>query len=58
MIFGRFEVFLHDHHLEATAWGEKVQPEKHVPTVELKGLRIQSYELSTLKLISGWLNAW
>ena len=37
MVFGRFEVILSDHHLEATAWGEQVQTEKHTPAVEVKG---------------------
>ena len=37
MVFSRFEVIFSDHHLEATAWGEKVDRQKHEPAVEVKG---------------------
>ena len=37
MLFGRFEVSLDDHRLQATAWGEPVDPERHQPAVEIKG---------------------
>jgi tRNA nucleotidyltransferase (CCA-adding enzyme) len=37
MIFGRVEVQLTDHRLEATAWGEPVLVAKHQPAVEVKG---------------------
>jgi tRNA nucleotidyltransferase (CCA-adding enzyme) len=36
-LFGRFEVKLHDHRLEATAWGEPVDRGRHRPAVEIKG---------------------
>jgi SHS2 domain-containing protein len=36
-LFGRFEVRLHDHRLEATAWGEPLDRERHRPAVEIKG---------------------
>jgi SHS2 domain-containing protein len=36
-LFGRFEVALHDHRLEATAWGEPVDRGRHRPAVEVKG---------------------
>jgi tRNA nucleotidyltransferase (CCA-adding enzyme) len=36
-LFGRFEVRLHDHHLEATAWGEPLDRVRHRPAVEIKG---------------------
>lgn len=37
MLFSRFEVKLDGQNLNATAWGETVDPEKHQPAVEIKG---------------------
>ena len=37
MLFRRFAVSLHDHALEARAWGEPVDRERHRPAVEVKG---------------------
>jgi tRNA nucleotidyltransferase (CCA-adding enzyme) len=37
MLFGRFEVKLDGPRLYGTAWGEKVNREKHEPAVEVKG---------------------
>ncbi len=37
MVFCRFKVVLNDHHLKGAAWGEKVDPRKHEPAVEVKG---------------------
>jgi tRNA nucleotidyltransferase (CCA-adding enzyme) len=37
MLFGRFAVAVVGHRLEATAWGEAVDPERHRPAVEIKG---------------------
>ncbi|HSE57693.1 MAG TPA: archease [Nitrospiraceae bacterium] len=37
MLFSRFEVRLSDHRLEATLWGEPVDPARHSPAVEVKG---------------------
>jgi tRNA nucleotidyltransferase (CCA-adding enzyme) len=37
VVFGRFEVKLHDHRLEATAWGEPLDRGRHSPKVEVKG---------------------
>lgn len=37
MLFGRFEVRLHDHVLEAGAWGEALDVARHQPAVEVKG---------------------
>lgn len=36
-VFGRFEVKLTDHRLEAAAWGEPLDRERHGPAVEIKG---------------------
>ncbi|HEX8011505.1 MAG TPA: archease [Casimicrobiaceae bacterium] len=36
-LFGRFEVKLDDHRLQATAWGELLDRERHRPAVEVKG---------------------
>ena len=37
MLFGRFEVHINDHSLQATAWGEPVEVARHRPAVEVKG---------------------
>lgn len=37
MLFGRFAVSLHDHALEAEAWGEPLDRSRHQPAVEVKG---------------------
>ena len=37
MLFGRFAVSLQDGRLQATAWGEAVDPARHAPAVEIKG---------------------
>jgi len=37
MLFGRFEVHLKNHSLQATAWGEPVEVTRHRPAVEVKG---------------------
>lgn len=37
MLFSRFAVRVHSHSLQATAWGEQVDPVRHQPAVEVKG---------------------
>jgi tRNA nucleotidyltransferase (CCA-adding enzyme) len=37
MLFGRFEVYINQQHLHATAWGEGVDVARHQPAVEVKG---------------------
>jgi SHS2 domain-containing protein len=38
MLFTRFEVSIDgERHLHATAWGERVDPRRHEPAVEVKG---------------------
>jgi tRNA nucleotidyltransferase (CCA-adding enzyme) len=37
MLFGRFDVQILDHHLQAQLIGEKVDQGKHQPAVEIKG---------------------
>ena len=37
MLFGRFEVLIHDLRLTGKAWGEQVDVGKHMPAVEVKG---------------------
>jgi tRNA nucleotidyltransferase (CCA-adding enzyme) len=37
LLFARFEVHIAEHHLRANAWGERVDPCKHQPAVEVKG---------------------
>jgi tRNA nucleotidyltransferase (CCA-adding enzyme) len=42
LLFGRFEVRLSDHCLEARAWGERVDVTRHAPAVEVKGATLTS----------------
>ncbi|HKE42479.1 MAG TPA: archease [Casimicrobiaceae bacterium] len=37
MLFGRFDVDISDHRLDAIAWGEAVDRQRHHPAVEVKG---------------------
>ncbi|MGH7218698.1 MAG: archease [Nitrospiraceae bacterium] len=37
MLFGRFEVHINGHSLQATAWGEPIEVTRHRPAVEVKG---------------------
>ncbi len=37
MLFGRFAARIEDGRLEATAWGEPMDPVRHAPAVEVKG---------------------
>ncbi|QSR85845.1 archease [Methylacidimicrobium sp. B4] len=37
MLFSRFLVALYEDRLEAEAWGEPIDPERHEPAVEVKG---------------------
>lgn len=37
MLFSRFEVRLGGGRLKATAWGERIEPARHQPAVEVKG---------------------
>jgi SHS2 domain-containing protein len=37
MLFGRFEVHVTGTCLDATAWGEALDPDRHQPAVEVKG---------------------
>jgi SHS2 domain-containing protein len=37
MLFGKVEVHLAKEHLKASLWGERVDPARHRPAVEVKG---------------------
>ena len=37
LLFGRFEVHIVGHQLDATAWGESIEVARHKPAVEIKG---------------------
>lgn len=37
MLFGRFDVKISDHHLQAQVWGEAIDVARHQPVVEVKG---------------------
>jgi len=54
MLFSRFEVHCGDNSLQARAWGEKVDVEKHEPAVEVKGATYTGLEVSQDEA-GGWL---
>ncbi len=54
MLFGRFEVVIDKDELNAKAWGEKANPQKHRTAVEVKGATYT--ELSVVQDTSGqWI---
>ncbi|MCS6877403.1 MAG: archease [Geminicoccaceae bacterium] len=54
MLFGRFAVRIAGDRLEATAWGEPIDPLRHQPAVEVKGATMT--ELAVRRLPDGsWL---
>lgn len=52
MLFGDFSVELGEGRLQATAWGERVDPERHEPAVEIKGATMT--ELRVVTVPGGW----
>lgn len=46
MLFSRFSVRLDGAHLEATAWGEAVDRDRHHPAVEVKGATYTSLRVA------------
>jgi SHS2 domain-containing protein len=46
MLFGRFEVRIEGHRLSARLHGERVDPQKHQPAVEIKGATFTELEVS------------
>lgn len=53
LLFGRFEVKVRDDGLTGTAWGEPVDPERHVLLHEVKA--ITYHELKVVPTDDGWL---
>lgn len=53
MLFRRFEVSVGDHGLLGTAWGEPLDPERHVLSHEVKA--ITYHELKVEQTPDGWL---
>ena len=48
MLFSRFEVEINDGRLNATAWGEPVDPARHQPAVEVKGATYHALRVGQL----------
>jgi len=55
MLFSRFEVLIDDRRLTATAWGERVDVERHSPAAEVKGATLS--ELAVEEDQDGWWRA-
>ena len=53
MLFGRFEVHVRNDGLTATAWGEPLDPARHVLSHEVKA--ITYHELKVERTADGWL---
>ena len=45
LLFSRYEVQLEDHRLRATLYGEKLDRQRHQPTVEIKGATYTALEV-------------
>jgi tRNA nucleotidyltransferase (CCA-adding enzyme) len=49
MLFSAFVVEIKDSHLQATAWGEPVDPARHEPAVEVKGATYTALRVGQLE---------
>jgi tRNA nucleotidyltransferase (CCA-adding enzyme) len=54
MLFSRFDVHIDDRWLNATAWGEPVDIDRHEPAVEPKGATFTALSVQPLPAGSGW----
>ena len=45
MLFGRFEVEIHEHRLHGRAYGEAIDVQRHEPAVEIKGATYTALEV-------------
>ena len=52
LIFGRFQVSLRDSLMEATAWGEPLDPDIHTVKTEIKA--VTYHQLEVVKTDRGW----
>lgn len=48
MLFCAFDVHILGHHLHATAWGERIDPARHQPAVEVKGATFTELRVAEL----------
>ena len=46
MLFGRYQVAIESEKLRAQAWGERVDPPRHQPAVELKGATLTALRVA------------
>jgi SHS2 domain-containing protein len=51
-VFARFQVTLHDFSLEATAWGEVFDPDRHMIKTEIKA--VTYHQLEVVESDQGW----
>jgi tRNA nucleotidyltransferase (CCA-adding enzyme) len=49
MLFSAYVVTIEESHLQATAWGEPVDPARHEPAVEVKGATYTALRVEQLK---------
>jgi len=54
MLFHAFDVAIDGSHLQATAWGERVDRERHEPAVEIKGATYTALRVAQMD-DGGWL---
>ena len=52
LVFARFQVTLHDCSLEATAWGEVFDPDRHMIKTEIKA--VTYHQLEVAESDQGW----
>lgn len=53
-LFGRFEVRIEGQRLDGMAWGERTDPERHEPSVEVKGVSYLELRVAPLPG-GGWV---
>lgn len=46
MLFSRFDITIRDGRLDATVWGEPIEPQRHQPAVEVKGASYTALQVS------------
>ena len=54
MLFSRFDVRVESSILQAVAWGEKIQPDRHCPAVEVKAVTYHAIAV-TPQSEGGWM---
>lgn len=55
MLFSKFAVCIDNHRLQASAWGESIDPKRHHAAVEVKGATFTALRVAREEPHGGWL---